>query len=157
MNTNYTKTVLDSLAAIHFSPTPAQIRVKETFWSSTRGDKAEVPTAHVDAQAAILRSSNERVARWWGQPGFLDWFLEPDYEQLQAKSTAQLAMNEITAILMEVEMKPEVKVSAAKVAREYYDRLVPKKVEKMADSAVQEMTPEELKEFIRRNTAAISK
>lgn len=107
--------------------------------------------------ATRFRALSSRFRKHWATPGFPEWCLEREWARLTAEATAQSALREIAHILQDSEQSSERKIAAAKVAREYYDRLVPKPVEKMADEEVGKMTPEELREFIRRNNTSIAK
>lgn len=152
---DYTKHALDAIAAANYSPTPAHIRAKETFWASFSESPSPTPPDELGTQEVAFRSSNKNIGDWYRIPGFREWFQEPNWEKLQAQANAQLAQKEIAAILMDTEIKLETKVAAAKVAREYYDRFVPKEAEKLADDEVSKMSPDQLREFIKHKTQSI--
>jgi hypothetical protein len=150
VTSKYIQKALDSIASATYTPSPAHIRAKDAFWEEVGMD---TPPEAAERFLDQLRASNARLDRWASSiPGFTEWFLEAQYEQLQARATSQLAMNELTALLLDTESQPAVKIAAAKVAREYYDRLVPKPVDKMADQEIAEMSPEQLRDFITRNS-----
>jgi hypothetical protein len=98
------------------------------------------------------------LERNWNIPGFADWFLSPQWEQEETQRLLHLGMRRVSEILIN-SSDPDTLLKAAKEARELHTKMTQasEKTAKFADAGIQEMTPEELREFIRRNTASISK
>ncbi len=91
----------------------------------------------------------------WSRPGFTDWWLMPQYSLYESERLLHTAMQEIQHILLDPEAPSDRRIGAAKEARAIHQLLLEQSGAgaKYADEAVSEMTPDQLRDFIRRNTA----
>lgn len=110
----------------------------------------------INATKASQYAQNTSIQKWWNIPGFQEWFLEKDWDRLTAMSTAHLALSQITRVLKDAGAAIPEKLAAAKVAREYYDRLVPQQEQKFQDEEIGQMDRSQLEQFIKKQTKLLT-
>lgn len=145
-------------AAMQFTPSNSQIRHRNAFWANAG---LQLPP-ECSVEAAMALAPSKAVSRCigsnWATPGFSEWFLNPQWEQEETQRLLHLGMRRVAEILVNSE-DDDMLLKAAKEARELHTKLsaTNEDKKKYSDQAVQEMTPDELRDFIRKNTAAVNK
>ena len=137
-----------------FTPTPAQCRRRAELHQG-----AIQVSPDMSLEALLDAGVSGVVSRWWATPGFREWFLSKDHNKHQAEALLQQAMLRLGDVLRDSDDNSEI-INAAKEARTLYTALnAPDKNgdEKFADADVQEMSKEELEQYIKKNTAGTTK
>lgn len=100
-----------------YLPTHAQREAKSAFLKRYQDNPLADPTnITLNMVQAILR--DPRIDRWWGEPGFREWFTNSEEWREQAENLAFLAMDALKAILIDPNERGVTKVAAAKAAFE---------------------------------------
>ncbi len=137
--------------AASFVPSNRQIRARSEF--HTRNPSGSF-SPEVTAPEVQALGGPAAIIKWWGTPGFSDWFLAPSWEQEESHRLLMQSMQRVSEILRDSEDEKNV-ISAAREAREIYTKLNASVAQKFADEEVAEMTRDQLQEYIRRKTAAV--
>jgi hypothetical protein len=135
-----------------FIPSNRQIRARNQFYQRNPG---ELPP-DLSGPLCVQMGAPGAILRWWATPGFSDWWTSPEWEKEESHRIMLQGMAEISRILQDTDAPPQIKLGAAKEAREIYSKLNVQKQEKFADEQINEMTKEQLADYIRRNTQLIS-
>jgi len=149
--------ILQLVQASSFLPTSAQIRARKKYWDKNGGLELEPDATLEEAlQYAPSRSVEKHLRDNWARPGFAEWFLTPQFSLFESERLLHTAMQEIQQILMDPEAPSDRRINAAKEARAIHQLMLEQSgsKQKYADDVVAEMTPEQLREFIRRNSVA---
>ena len=137
--------------AAQFVPSNRAIRARSEFWGQpgiTLPDMAD--RASVAALAPTV-STRKLIEKEWNTPGFQDWFTSPEWEKEESQRLMHLSLQRLGEILQDEDESATV-ISAAKEVREVWTRLNGKQERKYADSDINEMSKEQLEQYIRRNS-----
>lgn len=131
-----------------FTPSGRQVRARNKFYS-----QANVTGTEIDSAAQSLElGAPARISDWWAIPGFAEWWCSPTWEREESHRLLISAMHRVSEVLRDEDDSARL-LAAAREAREIYTKLNgPEQKEKYMDSEIGEMGPEELKEFIKRNS-----
>jgi len=138
------------IVASQYVPSNRAIRARNEFWAQSG---IQVPPEQDKASTLALAPQkwiSQLMEKQWDTPGFLSWFLSPQWEKEESQRLLHLAMGRLSEILIEEE-ETSIVLSAAKEAREVYTKLNGNQTVRYADEQVAEMSKEELEEFLRRN------
>jgi hypothetical protein len=97
---------------------------------------------------------DNRLPKWWSQPGFREWFTNREEFRERVESLAHLALDTLQKILLDEDSKSmSARVNAAKILMEVGKKMPPKGGirEVYADDKVGKMGRAELEEFLKRN------
>jgi len=132
-----------------FTPSQAQIRYRNEFWSKQAG---ELP-AEVNLEVAITLGASGRIKRWWDIPGFQEWFTSKDWNKHVSELLLTQAMDRLSEVLRDSTDHGTL-IAAAKEARTLHAQLTApvKGEEKYADEEISIMSKEQLADFIKKNT-----
>ena len=143
------------IQAAQFMPSNRAIRARNAFWAQPGIQVPGDYDAGVVAQLAPTEAIRKLLQREWNTPGFQDWFMNQHWEKEEAQRLMNLSLQRLGEIL-EDEDEAGIVISAAKEAREVWTRLNGKEAEKFADQEINEMSKQQLEEFLRRNSNVIS-
>ncbi len=142
------------IGAAQYVPSNRAIRARNEFWAQPG---VVVPDTE-DLASICSLAPNDAVRRAirkdWNEPGFTDWFLSPEWEIEESQRLIHQSLQRLGEILRDEEEAGTV-ISAAKEAREIWSKLRATKTEKFADAAISEMSQDELREFIKRNSSVV--
>jgi hypothetical protein len=151
--------VLQLVQAGAFLPTASQIRARRKFWESNPGLELE-PDAELPQVLSYAPTHSVRkvIEGGWRTPGFVEWMLMPQYSLYESERLLQAAMQELERVLLDPTSATDRRIAAAKEARAINQLLTEQSGAgaKFADEVVSDMTPEQLREFIRRNSIGVS-
>jgi hypothetical protein len=133
-----------------FKPTKPQQRIKARFWSRFEsGPFSSSPSSITAADVSKLTGSTS-ISRWWGKPGFREWFLNKSENEERLQGMFETSLDSLEEILMNPEARPSEKISAAKLIAELSGKLNKKSETKFADEAINNMSEKQLKDFLAR-------
>lgn len=139
------------VAASAFVPSNRQIRARSEFYRKNQPDT--LPDTTVDTMC--LYGAPEALRKWYTTPGFVEWWTSPQWEIEESHRLLLQSMQRVSEILRDEE-NPQTVIAAAREAREIYTKLHTGVAPKFADEEITEMSREQLQEYIRRKTAAVS-
>lgn len=142
-------------AEVFFRPTEHQIKMKARFWQRWQPDFTETDASKVTLAKAVALTGTETMRRWWTQPGFRHWFLNPLVVQESMAVLLHLAMDALKDMLQNTDPKAQsARLGAAKEVRDMAEKMVgsPTALKDKQAEALQAMTREELEKLIVRQT-----
>lgn len=140
------------VSASTFIPSNRQIRARRDFHQ--KNPIGTIPSELTLDQALAL-GAPAAASKWWSTPGFIEWWNTPQWEREEAHRLMLQSMQRVSEILRDEE-NPGTVIAAAREAREIYTKLHAAEVTKFSDEEIGKMTKEQLAEYIRRKTAAVS-
>lgn len=140
--------VVDELT---YLPSPEQRRAKSAFWARF-SDNPICEPEDISLAVALRFSPDNRLSRWWIQPGFKEWFRNRDEFRQRMEYLANLALDSLEGILADPKAQGTAKVNAAKLIMEVA-RKTPNKsqAEQFLDEKVSQMSRPQLEEYIKKN------
>lgn len=142
------------MGAAQYVPANRAIRARNEFWAQPGVVVPDEPNCTAICALAPSAAVRRAIERDWAQPGFTDWFLSPDWEIEESQRLIHQSLQRLGEILRDEEDVGSV-ISAAKESREIWSKLRATKQEKFADQAIGEMSQDELREFIKRNSSVV--
>lgn len=129
-----------------FKPNEAQRQAKSTFWLCYEGD------GPVDTELALQYSGDSRVASWWSERGFQEWFIHRKELDQTIESASFEAVDTIRQI-MRTSDDAKVRLAAARAMLELGKKFPAKAVDtpdKFLDDAITKMNKEQLRAYLQR-------
>lgn len=129
-----------------FSPSPAQRRAKAKYYTRADG----LLSANIEETAmGVSRFVDEpAIVKWWGQPGFREWFFNSEETKERLEYLFMLALDTAEFVLLDPDANASAKVQMIKVLAGLSGK--DKEVgEKVLDERIQKMNAEQLREFIK--------
>jgi len=140
-----TKVLSVAIDEIVFEPNDRQRAAKASFWEVYVGGGAQKITKSL----ALQLTNNHGITRWWGIPGFEEWFCNKDEFRQRVAYLANIALDAIEEILLDPNANPNARQNAAKLMIEVANKMPNKNAkEKFLDAQIQEMGKRELDAFI---------
>lgn len=132
---------------ITFRPSDEQKRVKAKYW--TRHVKLSLGDAPPTLQQVSSIVKDKRIAGWWDEPNFKEWFRNEEEFRERVEYVANLALDVAEQILLNDEARDTARVAVVKLMMELGNKLPNQKAEKFADEDISKMSEAELKAFIK--------
>jgi hypothetical protein len=142
-----TKSLSDKVV---FSPTASQARLKAKFWTRFRPSPL-APSDNIAMATALEVTGSAQIRKWWNEPGFVEWFTNKEEERERLKYLFHKGLDTIENILDNPEANANAKANLIKMLAEMNGYLGKKPVERFADEAVNKMSEDQLKEFLRQS------
>lgn len=147
---------LGAVDDLTYEPSDAERRAKAQFWAKYYDDP-KMDRNSISLAAVLDYTGDSRISRWWGKPGFKEWFCNKDEWRQRQEYLVNLAQSVAEDILLDPKANPTAKVALIKFLTESIGRAEARIREtKMLDAAVHNMTAEQLEEFIRSSTKKLS-
>jgi hypothetical protein len=145
---NFVEVLVSDLTYV---PNGEQRKVKESFW--VRFNEAPTCDAQDITMAEVQRLvGDSRLARWWPQPGFKEWFRNQEEFRERAAVLAHIALDTIQNLLINEDTSPGARVQAAKLALEIARKMPQKQAEtKYLDDSINKMDKKQLEQYLSRN------
>lgn len=150
--------ILDiAVSELTYLPSPQERRAKSAFWARFAENPLCEPSA-ISASLAARFAGENRVLKWWSEPGFSDWFRNQDEFRQRIEYLAHLGLDTLEQILIDPNPKSaSARVNAVKLLMEVAKKMPPRnQTAKYMDEAIAAMTREQLQEFIKKNNRLIS-
>lgn len=134
---------------------PAQREAKAAFWV-VAADTPMVDPAEITLAAAQQICPDTRLKHWWSIPGFQEWFCNQSEWRQRVEYLVNKGLDAIEEVLDDPEAAPSARVKAFEVLARLSSK-EPARVKEVrfADAAINEMSPEKLRAFIERQSAAL--
>lgn len=132
--------------SIIFNPTPNMRKAKAKFYSRTDG---VIGTPNNSSAAMVSKLIDEpAVIKWWGTPGFREWFFNSEESKERLEYLFMLALDTAENVLLDPDANASAKVQMIKVLSSLAgkDR---KDNEKLLDERIQKMDAAQLREYIK--------
>lgn len=155
MSNNIHPSIQAVIDAAQFVPSNRAIRARSEFWGQPG---IQVPGDIDLASITALAPSNavkKLLEKEWKTPGFSEWFTSPEWEREESQRLMHLSLQRLGEILQDEDESSTV-IQAAKEVREVWTRLNNKQEQKYADADINEMSKEQLEEYIRRNSSVVA-
>jgi hypothetical protein len=131
-----------------FGPTDAMRRAKTSFWNSVPDKSVKVTLA-----SAIVHSGATSLRNWWGKPGFVEWFTGQNEWRNRVECLAMRGLDIAEQLLHDRRTTPASKVQLIKLFAELADKMPSRQKDvRYIDAQIADMTPEQLTDFIEKNT-----
>lgn len=141
---------------ITFLPSPEQRKTKASFWALYQ-ENPLVEVASVSIQLATQLTGDSRIQRWWGIPGFREWFTNKEEFRQRLEYLANLALDTAEQVLADPKANASARVNMAKLIIEAAGRMPNKWAkEQYLDERIGQMGKKELEAYIRRATQALA-
>lgn len=138
-----------------FLPNPEQRRTKAAFWAVME-ENPLVDRENVNQELVIRITGDTRLKRWWGIPGFRQWFTNQEEFRQRMEYLSNLVLDTYEDILSDPKANPSAKVAAGKVILEVAKKMPSKQNEPVyADANINNMNRKQLEEFIRKNMQSL--
>ena len=144
------KAIEAAVVDIIFEPNQRQRALKAAFWEVYQ----DRPAAQGITKALVLSVTNsDSINRWWGLPGFEEWFCNKDEFRQRVAYLANIALDAIEEILIDPSANPNARQNAAKLMIEVANKMPSRNAkEKFLDAQIQEMGKRELDAFIAKHS-----
>lgn len=145
------------VAELVYNPSEEQRKLKSAFWLRFN-DAPYCDPRSITLAVAQKLVPDKRLDRWWSINGFREWFSNAEEWRERAENLAHLALNAIEQVLRSDDPKAvNAKVNAAKLVLEATSKMPHKGIKEVyVDDKIGKMNRNQLEEYIRRNTLAIS-
>lgn len=154
MDSKISKVVEVMANDLTYLPSPEQRKLKSAFWLRFSENPICDPR-DVGLGTVHQLTQDSRVDRWWGVPGFREWFRNQEEFRERVESMAHLALDTLMVILVTDDPKmSSARVSAAKLLLEVSRKLPSRtatEVGKSADKLIAEMDKKQLDAYIARH------
>jgi len=140
-----------------FIPNPEQRRVKAVLYTAI-ADNPMYDRASLTCEDVILLTGDRRVSRWWREAGFAEWCRNIDEFRQRLEYQAHLALDTLERVLSSDDPKmASAQVNAAKLIIEAASKMPMRHTKEIyADDRIAKMSQQQLEEYIKKNTAALS-
>jgi hypothetical protein len=151
-------TLEEAVDILVYSPSDEEMQAKAAFWGKAHQNPQinpdNITLATVDS---ILADS--RLKRWWGRPGFKEWFTNKDEWVQKLEYAIQVGVDRMIQLFSESDPKlASAQVRAFEVLARLANR-EPARVKevKLLDRDIQDMDQKTLNEYIERNLKLLGK
>lgn len=145
-------TAIDKLANLKddllFLPSPVHRRAKSKFWA--RHDSLLGGPGTPSAAEVMEITGEPGIKKWWSVPGFKEWFLNKDEARERLEYLYMIALDSAESVLLDPDANANAKVQMVKVIAQLAGK-EPEKTTKYVDEDIQKLTPEKLKEYIKKH------
>jgi len=145
----------DLVVELEFQPNNSQLEAKSAFWAIA-ADSPLVDPANITLATVQQIYPDTRVRRWWGIPGFQDWFCNRHEWRQKVEYLVNIGLDAVKAVLEDPDAAPSARIKAFEVIAKLADR-EPAKVKEVrfADSNIEKMSKEQLEAYIRGKVARL--
>lgn len=151
------KAIEAAIVDITFLPSPEQRKVKAAFWA-TFADNPLADADNITKASALQITNDNRINRWWGTPGFSEWFSNRDEFRQRLEYLANLGLDTIEEILLDPDANANARMNAAKLMLEAASKMPNKwNQEKFLDEHIQRMGARELESWLAKRLPSGSK
>lgn len=147
---DYASDVVEVLANdLTYIPNPEQRKVKAAFWTRFMENPFCEPKDIQKGDIYQLTSDN-RLDRWWSQPGFKEWFRNQEEFRERVEALAMSVLDRLAVILASDDPKmSNAQVQASKLLLEVARKMPPKyQQDKYVDEKIGKMDKKELEAFV---------
>lgn len=136
-----------------YQPTDAQQKVKTAFWARVADSPTMDPQDTLSLASVRQFVSDRRLERWWKELGFKEWFQNRNEFQERVAYLEQKVLSRLEAMLDDPEAQDSAVVACAKIVLDLGKKVSPTNNTTDAFSKkIADMQPDQLEEFIRKNT-----
>lgn len=130
-----------------FIPSPPQRKAKARFWANWE----QFGNAGPDKQTVLQITREPAVSRWWGLPGFQDWFKNEDDSRERLNYLWQIALDTAEEILLNPDTHPSARVNMVKIIGQLAGKEPTKGEPQYLDTEIQKMDSQRLLEYVKKN------
>lgn len=138
------------ISAVQFFPTPEQRDAKSSFWLSIQ-DNPIVDLGHITLAGIVQITGQQKIEKWWTQPGFREWFTNQEEFKMKLESASHQALDTLMEIMANPDAAPAARVAAAKMVIEASGKNESRKQAEMADKHIQQMSEQQLEAYLARH------
>lgn len=131
-----------------FSPSPTQRRAKARYWARSEGLLGN--PKNTSAQLVSSYINEPAIQKWWGAPGFKEWFFNEQETKERLEYLFMLALDTAEHVLLDENANANAKVQMIKVLAGLAGK-DSSKDSKLLDENIQRLNAEQLREYIREN------
>lgn len=137
---------------VTFVPKDSHRRAKANFWTTVQELGLPIP-AEPDYSLALQHSGDAAIQRWWGEPGFRDWFWNRDELRQRVEMLLHQGLDTIQYLLLDEEGTASSKLESMKILLQMSNKMnpAPEAGDKFLDKKIAEMTRAQLEEYIGRS------
>lgn len=142
-----------------YMPSHEQRKLKSAFWLRFN-DNPVCEAGDISVSIIQRVASEDRLEKWWSQPGFKEWFRNQEEFRERVESMAHLALDTLMEVLVSDDPRlSSSKVAAAKLLLEVGRKLPSRNItpEKYIDQKVGEMDKKQLDAYIAKQLASLPK
>lgn len=137
------------VADLVFVPSAMQRKTKAKYWTRVK------TTPFTDGDPTLAEVNrvvrDQRLAKWWQEPGFIDWFMNKEEFKERMEFIANMALDTLEEIISNPDASGSARIAATKMAIEVAGKMPSKEIMQYADAQINEMSAAQLKEFIKNN------
>jgi len=146
---NINKILAAASQDITFDPTPEMRRAKAAFWSGVEDGDTITLSSPLTLAAATALGADKKLARWWGIPGFAEWWQNKNEFKQRVEYLAQLALDSLEEIVTDPNASTTARVNSAKLLLDVANKMPKKTAEEVpADTKLASMSRTQLEEYI---------
>lgn len=139
-----------------FMPTAPQRKLKASFWAKYR-DHAAFSSENITKALVAQLTNSSQLDKWWGLPGFREWFLNADEHKERLEYLYSLCLDAAENILVDPDANQNAKVQMIKVVSELANKVPSRKEEKYLDADIQGMDEKQLKKYLEKRGVKLVK
>jgi len=141
----------DVMEDILFSPNPVQRKAKARFWS--RYEPNPIGDGNVSLEMVQRVTGDPSTKRWWGLPGFKEWFLNAEESRERLEYLFNVALDTAESILVDPDANDNAKVQMIKVIAQLAGKEPTRREEKFLDAEIQKMSESQLRAYLEKKGA----
>jgi hypothetical protein len=140
----------DIVEDLEFCPTDAMRAAKSAFWAIGK-DSPLVDPAEVSLATVQQISPDGRLNRWWGTPGFSEWFTNQQEWRQRIEYLFNVGLDAVEEVFRDEEAPPTAKIRAFEIMARLTEKEPAKVTEvRYHDAQINNMNAQQLKAWLER-------
>jgi len=147
---NINKILSAASQEVVFEPTPEMRRAKAAFWSGVEDNNELTLSSPMTLAAASALGADKKLTRWWGIPGFSEWWQNKQEFKQRLEYLAQLALDSLEEIMTDPNTSSSARVNSAKLILDAANKMPKKTAEEASpETKLAAMSRTQLEDYIR--------